>query len=75
MLRQNGFEGTNNIHSCTISDNNMTGITLIETSATFSGHNVIQNNRNTEGAGAGITLYFKANIGSMVNCYLYNNTV
>ena len=57
MLRQNGFEGTNNIHSCTISDNNMTGITLIETSATFSGHNVIQNNRNTEGAGAGITLY------------------
>ena len=72
MLRQNGFEGTNIIHSCTISDNNMTGITLIETSATFSGHNVIQNNRNTEGAG--ITLYFKANIGVDGKLLLYNNT-
>ena len=34
-----------------ISNNNMTGITLIETSAKFDKRNVIQNNRNTEGAG------------------------
>ena len=34
-----------------ISNNNMTGITLIETSAEFEERNVIQNNRNTEGAG------------------------
>ena len=50
----------------------MTGITLIETSVTFSGHNVIQNNRNTEGAG--ITLYFKAYIGVDGKLLLYNNT-
>ena len=34
-----------------ISNNNMTGITLLETTAWFRGRNVIQNNRNTEGAG------------------------
>ena len=43
------------IHSCIISDNNMTGITLIEAFATFSGRNVIQNNRNTQGAGITIS--------------------
>ena len=41
----------------------MTGITLIETSAKFSGHNVIQNNRNNgrnlEGAGI-VTLFLPA---------------
>ena len=39
------------ITSSTIADNNMTGITLIDTGARFIGRNVIQNNRNTEGAG------------------------
>ena len=58
-LHQTGFEDI--IHSCTISDNNMTGITVIFSSAKFSGHNVIQNNRNTEGAG--ITLFLPAYIG------------
>ena len=29
----------------------MTGITLIDTGVRFIGRNVIQNNRNTEGAG------------------------
>ena len=29
----------------------MTGITIIESSVKFIGHNVIQNNRNTRGAG------------------------
>ena len=60
------------IHSCTISDNNMTGITLIDTSATFSGHNVIQNNRNTEGAG--IKLISPAYIQIDGELLLYNNT-
>ena len=39
------------ITSSIIADNNMTGITLIETGVRFIGRNVIQNNRNTEGAG------------------------
>ena len=69
-LHQTGFR--NVIHSCTISDNNMTGITLIETSAKFSGHNVIQNNRNTEGAG--ITLFFPAFIEFDSELLLHNNT-
>ena len=60
------------IQSCIVSDNNMTGITLIETSAIFSGHNVIQNNRNTEGAG--ITLFLPAYIVLDGELLLYNNT-
>ena len=61
------------IQSCIISDsNNMTGITLIETIATFSGHNVIRNNRNTEGAG--ITLFMPAYIVLDGELLLYNNT-
>ena len=72
ILRQNGYKDYNFIHSCTISDNNMTGITLIEANEKFSGHNVIQNNRNTEGAG--ITLYFKAYIVVYDELLLYNNT-
>ena len=60
------------VHSCIISDNNMTGITLIETSAVFSGYNVIQNNRNTEGAG--ITLYSSDRIWVKGELLLYNNT-
>ena len=69
-LHQTSFK--NVIHSCTISDNNMTGITLIDTSATFSGHNVIQNNRNTEGAG--IKLISPAYIQIDGELLLYNNT-
>ena len=69
-LQQTGSEDV--IHSCTISDNNMTGITLILTSAKFSGHNVIQNNRNTEGAG--ITLLLSSYIGVDGELLLYNNT-
>ena len=63
----------NVIHSCTISDNNMTGITVSETTNTkFSGHNVIQNNRNTEGAG--ITLLNTIYISVQGELILYNNT-
>ena len=60
------------IHSCIISDNNMTGITLIEAVAKFSGRNVIQNNRNTEGAG--ITLLTASYISIEGELLLYNNT-
>ena len=69
-LQQTGFRSV--IHSCTISDNNMTGITLIETSAIFSGHNVIQNNRNTEGAG--MALFLPAYIEVDSELLLHNNT-
>ena len=69
-LRQTGLRDV--IHSCTISDNNMTGITLIETNVTFSGHNVIRNNRNTEGAG--IKLISPAYIQIDGELLLYNNT-
>ena len=62
----------NSIHSSTISDNNMTGITLAKTSVTFRGHNVIQNNRNAEGAG--IKLVMPAGIGVDGELLLYNNT-
>ena len=61
------------ILSCIISENNhMTGITLIDTFAGFSGRNVIKNNRNTEGAG--ITLYSTDNILVQGELLLYNNT-
>ena len=61
------------IHSCNISENNnMTGITLIDTAAAFSGYNVIQNNRNTEGAG--ITLHSSDSIYVQGELLLYNNT-
>ena len=61
------------VHSCNISENNnMTGITLIDTFATFSGYNVIQNNRNTEGAG--IILYSTDHIYVQGELLLYNNT-
>ena len=60
------------IHSCIISDNNMTGITLIKAFATFSGRNVIQNNRNTEGAG--IALFGSSYIIIEGELLLYNNT-
>ena len=61
------------IHSCIISENNnMTGITLIDASAKFSGYNEINNNTNTEGAG--ITLYSTDYIYVQGELLLYNNT-
>ena len=62
----------NSFINCTISDNNMTGITLFETLAYFIGRNVIQNNRNTEGAG--ITLALPSLIIIDGELLLYNNT-
>ena len=64
--------GYSNFDNCVISNNNMTGITLIASHAEFSGRNVIQNNRNTEGAG--ITLSMQASIGVEGELCLYNNT-
>ena len=61
------------ITNSSISDNNMTGITILEGSAVHSvGHNVIQNNRNTEGAG--IILSSKSYIAIQDELLLYNNT-
>ena len=63
---------TNFVNS-SISSNNMTGITGISTTIKFSGHNVIQNNKYSEGAG--ITLLeqsvINVNDGELL---LYNNT-
>ena len=50
----------------------MTGITLIASNVVFNGRNVIQNNRNTEGAG--ITLSMQASIAVYGELCLYNNT-
>ena len=50
--------GDNIFRNSVISNNNMTGITLIASYTLFFGRNVIQNNRNTEGAG--ITLSMQA---------------
>ena len=60
------------ITSSIISDNNMTGITLIDTGARFIGCNVIRNNRNTEGAG--ISLIHYADIEVDGELFLVNNT-
>ena len=67
-----GFSHDNSFENCVISNNNMTGITLIASNAVFIGRNVIQNNRNTEGAG--ITLSLQASIAVFGELYLYNNT-
>ena len=69
-LRQNGF--INNLHSCTISDNEMTGIILILSTIRFTGRNLIQNNSNTEGTG--ITIFSPAVIFIIGKLLLYNNT-
>ena len=61
------------ITNSTISDNNMTGITLIESNIRFSGVNVIQKNRNTEGAG----IYLQSALSHIIvdgKLMLYNNT-
>ena len=55
-----------------ISDNNMTGITAIESYVVFHGHNVIQNNRYTEGAG--ITLILPGVIAVHDELYFINNS-
>ena len=61
------------ITNSTISDNGMTGITIVkQIMMIFSGHNVIQNNRNREGAG--ITLLSTAYILVQGDLLLYNNT-
>ena len=66
--------GTSNIvvNSSIISDNNMTGITLDSAILKFIGRNVIQNNRNTEGAG--IILVLPSYIQIDGELILYNNT-
>ena len=57
-----------------ISHNNMTGITVVvgNSAVHFRGRNVIQNNRNTEGAG--IILQSLAQIKVQGELLLYNNT-
>ena len=64
--------GHNIFQNSVISNNNMTGITLIASKVTFYHRNVIQNNRNTEGAG--ITLSMQASIEVVGELCLYNNT-
>ena len=66
------FVYANSFENCVISNNSMTGITLIANTAEFIGRNVIQNNRNTEGAG--ITLSMQASIAVYGELCLYNNT-
>ena len=60
------------ITSSVISDNNMTGITLLNTAARFIGHNVIRNNRYTEGAG--IKLARNSYLEVDGDLIFYNNT-
>ena len=62
----------NVIRSCIVSDNDMTGITLSLTAVNFAGQNLIQNNRNTEGAG--ISLFSPAYIIVDGELHLNNNT-
>ena len=61
------------ITSSIIADNNMTGITLINTGVRFIGRNVIQNNRNTEGAGIKLVQH-NAYIEVDGELFLVNNT-
>ena len=62
------------IRNCLISDNNMTGIVILKSTKglIFKGHNVIQNNRNTQGAG--IVLMSNVYIIVSGELLLYNNT-
>ena len=61
------------ITNTTISGNNMTGITIVESSVVhFRGSNLIQNNRNKDGAG--ISLENTARIIVDGELLLYNNT-
>ena len=62
------------IINCSISDNNMTGIVINKSTdeLLFIGRNVIQNNRNTQGAG--IVLMNNVRIAVSGELLLYNNT-
>ena len=62
------------ISNCLISDNNMTGIVILKSTHGFFfiGRNVIQNNRNTQGAG--IVLMNNVYIVVYGELLLYNNT-
>ena len=62
------------ISNCLISDNNMTGIVIFKSTQglLFIGHNVIQNNRNTQGAG--IVLMNYVYIAVSGELLLNNNT-
>ena len=62
------------VSNCLISDNNMTGIVILKSAHRlhFNGRNVIQNNRNTQGAG--IVLMNNAYITVSGELLLYNNT-
>ena len=62
------------ISNCLISDNNMTGIVILKNTDQifFCGRNVIQNNRNTQGAG--IVLMKNVYITVSGELLLYNNT-
>ena len=62
------------IRNCLISENNMTGIVVLKstTGFFFSGRNVIQDNRNTQGAG--IVLMSNVHIVVYGELLLYNNT-
>ena len=60
------------IYNSVISDNSMTGITAIESGIIFGGHNVIQNNRYTEGAGIALLLPSIVAINGVL--HMINNT-
>ena len=63
---------TSILDSTIISYNNMTGITIIHGLLHFNGHNVIQNNSNTEGAGIKIQTSNQIMVTGVL--MLYNNT-
>ena len=66
------YESNSCITDSIISDNSMAGITALRCKIDFHGHNVIQNNRHTEGAG--ITLISPGVITTYDELYLLNNT-
>ena len=72
ICESENFNNASYFENCVISNNNMTGITLFATKVIFKDRNVIQNNRNTEGAG--ITLSLQASIEVFGELYLYKNT-
>ena len=60
------------IDSSTISNNNMTGIYILQTMVRFIGRNVIQNNKHTSGAGVKLAMY--AYIVVDGELFMINNT-
>ena len=66
------YKAASLFRNCTISNNSMTGITAVESNVQLYDHNVIQNNRYTEGAG--ITLSLPGVIAVKGELYLLNNT-